>query len=803
MSTWKHAVRGLAKSPALVVVAVVTLALGIGPTTAIFSVVDAVVLRPLPFPDGERLVQLGDTRTTSRPNEFGTSWSWPNYESVKQQSRTLKGVAVFTGGQASLTGRGDARQIDTTVSSADLFRVIGAKPFLGRDFAPEEDTPGKNTVVILGHSYWQSELGGDRNVIGQTMVLNGVPRTVIGVMPQGFTFPLQQQPEPKMYLTFPDGPLDAHMRTQRGAHWAWVVGRLADGRTVTEASAELETIRARLAEEFPDNLKNRIFQVKQLHEFLIKDVSLGLLVILGAVALVLLIACTNVANLLLARASVRHREIAIRLALGASRRRIIWDVLVESLLLSLVGCGVGIVLALWGVDWLRGMVPAEIGAIRPLVIDARVLAFAVGTSLATGLIFGLIPAAQALKAQAGEALQQAAARGGNRKTRLRSVLVAVEISLAMMLLVGAGLLLRSFANLQKVDPGFDPNHLTVGTISLPSATYQDDPQWIAFFQRLEAQLAGIPGAESAIAVPPPLTGSNMGFTISFVGRPPPKPGERLVTGFRAGSSGIFTTLRVPLKRGRTFTAAEEDPKQPRVLVVSEAFVKKFYPDEDPIGKRVIIGFGDPVEREIIGVVGDIKERGLTEDTTPTSYAPYPHTPLPFMSVLIRSPAPQAAAMRAAVQAVDKNVPIDIKPMEEYMRDAVAQQRLLMQLLVMFAGVALTLALVGVYGVVSYGVTQRMQELSVRSALGARPAQLIGMIVRHGLLLAVAGVVVGAVAALILFQMVVTSLLFGVGGMDPLTYAGVASLLVAVTAAASFIPARRAARLDPMAVLRSE
>ncbi len=799
MSTWKHALRGLAKSPGLVIVAVITLALGIGATTAIFSVVDAVVLRPLPFPDGERLVQLGDKRNSA--SDFGTSWSWPNYVSVKERTRALSGVATYTSSQASLTGRGEARKLDVTVSSADLFRVLGQKPFLGRGFAPDEDQPGKNTVVVLGHSYWHAELGGDRNILGQTMVLNGVPRTVIGVMPPGFSFPLQQD-EPKLYLPFPEGALDAQLRTQRGAHWAWVVGRLADGSTVTEAAAEVETIRRSLVGEFPEALQNRTFGVRQLHEFLVKDVRTALLAILGAVALVLLIACTNVANLLLARASVRHREIAIRLALGASRGRIIWDVLVESLLLSVVGCGVGILFALWGVDWLRGMVPGEIGSIRPLAIDARILAFAVAVALATGLIFGLIPAAQALKAQAGEALQQAAARGGGRKTLLRSVLVAVEIAAAMLLLVGAGLFLRTFANVQRVNPGFDPRQLTVASVGLPSATYPDDPQWVSYFRRLEQEIANVPGAETAIVLPAPLTGSNMGFTISFVGRPPPKPGERLVTGFRAGSSGLFSTLRIPVKRGRTFTAAEEDPKQARILVVSEAFVKKFYPDEDPIGKKVVIGFGDPVEREIIGVVGDIKERGLTEDTSPMAYAPYPHTPLPFMSVLARSAAPQAAAVRAAIQAVDKNVPIEIKPMEDYMRDLVAQQRLLMQLVLLFAGVALTLALVGVYGVVSYGVTQRMQELSVRAALGAQPAQLVGMIVRHGLFLAVVGVTVGGVGAVAL-SWLVAGLLFGVSAIDPLTYAAVASLLVAVTVAASFLPALRAARLDPMAVLRSE
>jgi len=799
MHSLKHAVRALAKSPALVLVAVITLALGVGATTAIFSVVDAVVLRPLPFPDGDRLAFLGSKRVTSK--KMANSWSWPNFKDVKEQSKSIPELSAFYGGTFTMTGRGDARRLDGTVSTADLFRVLRTPPMLGRDFAAGEDEPGKNNVVILGHAFWQSEFHGDRNVLGQTVTLNGTPRTVVGIMPPGFRFPLQNA-DPSVYVPAPQGPMDVDARSQRGAQYMLLVGRLAPGATFIEAGAELEAIRQRLAIEYPDNLRNRIFSAGSLHDWIVRDVRLGLLLVLGLVMIVLLIACTNVANLLLARASVRHREIAIRLALGASRGRILWDVMVESMLLSIAGCAAGVLLAMWGVDWLRALVPVEIGAVRPILVDARVLAFSVGASLLTGLIFGLIPARQALKAQAGEALQATMARAGSRKTRLRSALVAGEIAASMLLLVCAGLLLRSFWKLQAVDPGFDPTNITVGEIDLPDGKYPDSPQYIQFYQRLLRELPALPGAKAAVIYPVPYSGGNIGFVTEVVGGPPPAPGERKGTGFRAASPGVFETLRIPIVAGRAFTADEDSPTGPPVVVVGQNYVKRFLPDDNPIGKKIIIGYGDPVPREIVGVAGDVKDAGLAEEVGAMVYAPFSQTPWPALAVVVRSTAPVAGALRSTAHAVDADVPVDLKTLDDYMRQSVAQRRLTAQLLLLFAAVALLMALVGVYGVVSYGVTQRVHELSVRAALGAKPVQLVRLILHHGLLLAGIGVGVGAIGSVIVTRFF-AGLLYGVSTEDPITFAAVGAILLGVTAIASFIPARRAARFDPMTVLRKE
>jgi putative ABC transport system permease protein len=784
-----YAVRGLAKHPGLVFVALLTLTLGIGATTAIFSVVDATLLRPLPYPDADRLLLLGDNANTGKR---GTAWSWLNSRDVAADARTLSGAATYQADGYTLTGRGAAKRLRGLTVSADLFRIVGVQPILGRGFSPGEDEPGKNRIAVIGHTFWKTELEGDRDVIGKSITIDGAPHQIVGVMPPGFRFPVGGK-EIEVYAPFPHSALDVGLRETRGARYLNVVGRLADGASLPRANAELATISRRLSAAYPEDNAKVAFNALYLQDWAVKDVRAAMWILLGAVGFVLLIACTNVANLLLARATARRREIAVRLALGATRGRMVWDILVENLLLSLVGCALGIVVALWGVDWLRGI--AGTNLTREVTIDARVLLFAVGLAVVTGIAFGLIPARAAIKAHAGEALGAAMARGGQR-SRLRSVLVTVEIGAAMLLLVGAGLLLRSFWKLTAVDPGFNPKQLIVGNVNLPEAKFSQDENAVAFYRRVLSELERVPGTKSAVSLGLPVVAGTPGVSFDIVGG---AAADRH-TSFRMVSPGWFDVMGIRLIRGRLATRDDDDPKRPAVALVSEAFVRTFFPDEDPIGKKIALGLNEHAPREIIGVVRDVRDLGLTADPQPMTYILYAQIPWPGFSVVMRSATPAANALRAAVSAADPDVAVEIQSMDELWGKTRNDTTLI--LLLLFAGVALILAVVGVYGVVSYGVAQRAQELAVRAALGAQPRQLAGLVVRQGLWLALAGVLLGAALALAASG-AIAGLLYGVAAFDPLTFGAMAALLVAVAGGASFFPARRAARLDPMAVLRRE
>ncbi len=793
---WRQTLRGLSRSPGLVVVVVVTLALGIGGTTAIFSVVDVTVLRPLPFPDAERLVVLDDTRDPARQSAF----SYPSYLDVRTQAQTLPHVAAYVHAALTLTGRGEAQNLLAVAGSDNLFDTLGVTPALGRGFAPGEDQPGAARVVVISHALWQ-KLGGGRDILGRSLTLDGAPHTVVGVARPGFQFPLQGG-RIDAYVPFP--PSDAAQRQSRGAHYFSVVGRLAPGRTVVEAGAELGAIHARLEAFYPDAMNGRMFTVAPLHDFVVRDIRAQLVILLGAVGFVLLIACANVASLLLTRASGRQRELAIRAALGATRRRLVVSLLGESMLLSLLGGIAGGLLALWGVDWLRTVVPVEIGGIRPIVVDLRILAFALGVTLATGLTFGLIPAWNASRARAGEALQSTSSRGGVRHARTRSVLVVAEVAIAMLLLTGAGLMIGSFLRLQRVSPGFDPAGVYVADISLPDTGYREDADRAGFYRRLAAELAALPGADgAAVATPVPFSGSSFSFTVDVVGRPPAAPAKQPVTQFRSVGAGYHHAMRIPILAGRAFTPADDDPTAPPVVLISEALARREFPGEDPVGRKLSLGYHRDVRRTIVGVVGSVKANGLDADAGVEVYVPYAQAPISFFQIAARSMGPDlAGALRAAVAAVDRNVPVDIKTMDDLMRESLARRRLSTLLFGMFAAVALALALVGIYGVVAYGVAQRGHEMSLRLALGAQPRHVVALVVSQGLRLAVVGVILGIGLGLLLAR-ALEGMLYGVPPTDPTTFALTGLVVVVITIAASYLPARRAGRLDPMQTLRYE
>jgi predicted permease len=791
---WRQTVRGLFRTPVLVVVVVVTLALGIGGTTAIFSVVDAAILRPLPFPGADRLVLLDDTRDPSRPSAF----SYPNYADVRTQARTLSDVAAYTPTALTLTGRGEAQRLLAVASSDNLFDTLGVKLALGRGFAPGEDGPGAARVVVLSHALWQ-RLGGEPDILGRTLTLDGAPHTVVGVAPAGFQFPLQGSP---LDAYVPFSASDAASWRSRTAHYLRVVARLAPEATIVAAGAELAAIHARLEAEFHDATAGRMFTIAPLHDFLVRDIRGSLIALLCAVGFVLLIACANVASLLLGRASDRRRELAIRAALGASRGRLVVALLGESLLLSVLGGGAGALLALWGVDWLRGVVPAEVGGIRAIAIDLRVLGFACAVTLATGVAFGLIPAWTASRARAGEALQTTASRGGVRHGTTRGALVVVEVALSMLLLTGAGLMIGSFLRLARVSPGFDPEGVWVADISLPDAGYADAAARVGFYRRLGERLAALPGADGAVvATPVPFSGNTYSFTVEVVGRPAAAPGKQPATQFRSVGWDYFRIMRVPVLAGRGLAAGDDDPAAPPVVVISDALARREFPDESPLGRKVVLGYHKDVQRTIVGVVGSVRANGLDADAGVEAYVPYAQAPMSFFQIVARSRGPKlAASLRAAVAGVDRNLPVDTTTMDELMRESLARRRLSTLLLGLFAAVAVLLALVGMYGVVAYGVAQRRHEMGVRLALGARPRQVVALVVRQGLMLALAGVALGIGLALALSR-AIGGFLYGVAPTDPATFAATAALLVGVAVAGSYVPARRAGRIDPMRILR--
>jgi putative ABC transport system permease protein len=796
----RYAFRTLGKNPGFAAVAVLALALGIGANTAIFSVVNAVLLRPLPFPDPDRLTMVYSFNPAKGFPRFPVSV--PDFIDWRGQSRLFEGMAAVDGAPYNLSEGAEPERLNGSRVSASFLGVLGIKPALGRDFLPDDEREGAEPVVLIGHGLWTRRFGADPALVGRTIALNGRRHTVIGVLPREYSFP--NHSELWTPISFEHDEL-----TARGAHYLNVFARLRPGVTIQAAQTEIGTIAARLRQQYPDTNTGWEARVSPLSEMIVGKIRPALLVLLGAVCFVLLIACANVANLLLARAAERQKEVAIRLALGASRTRLVRQLLTESALLGLVGGLCGLVLALWGTDLLVAAGGDNLPRFREISVDGRVLLFTIGLSLVTGLFFGVVPALQASRPDLNDTLKEGGRGGtsGPGRHRLRGALAIGEIALALVLLVGAGLMFRSFRELLSVDPGFRPDHLLTLDVALPETKYVDGARQTAFLNETLERLGALPGVVSAAAATTvPLSGGIISYSFSIDGGPEEPPSRRSSVRYDAVSAGFFRAMDIRILQGRSLLDSDA-AGSPRVVVISANLAKKYFSGETPIGRRIRIdNDAARAPREIVGVVADVKHSSLDGEAAPHVYEPLPQAPSTWLTFVLRAtvePMGLAAAARAAVLAIDPEQPVsEMKTGEALVSDSVAQPRLAMLLLGVFAAVALLLAAVGTYGVIAYSVSQRTHEFGVRMALGAGRREVLGLVVRQGLLLASLGVGLGLAAAAGATRLL-SGLLYGVSPTDPVTYASVAALLTAVSLVACLVPARRATRVDPVIALRYE
>jgi predicted permease len=797
-----YAVRKLRAAPAFTIAVALTLALGIGANTAIFSVVNGVLLKALPFPEPDRIVRLRFIYD-GQPD----AGSPPELRDFRTRSRTVQSFAMYTGRAVNLVRNGADPELLVGVQvSANWFRILGVSPMLGRAFSDGEDQEGAPKVALLSEGVWRRDFNADPAIVGKAIRLNGEQVTVIGVVSQARAYPLTADVwTPLLFTT------EQLADENRGARYLQMIGRLAPGATIDQAQRELSRIGAEIAAAFPQKYKSLTMQPVPLRSAIVGDLRRPLLVIMGAVGFVLLIACANVANLLLVRATGRESEMAVRTALGAGRHRLVRQLVTESMLLSLIGAGAGLLLAIWGMTGLLHFAPSDlqllIGSAR---LDGRPLGLTIVIAAATGLIFGLLPALH-VGGDVAAALRAGSrgARSRHLAARTRGGIVIAEVALAVTLLVGAGLLLRSFQHLLAVDPGFRPEGALTFRVALPARSYASDTAQRAFVNALETRLKAIPGvSQSAIASALPMDGSDFTLSFSVQGRPPLPPSQQPSTTLLSATPEFFPAMGIPLVRGRLYTR-DAQPGTPKEIVVSREFVKRFFPNEEAIGKYIDLGWsvdGDRRGGVIVGVVGDVKQTGLGQETEPLLYLPYAQAPLPSLRVVLRasiSPASLTKPARAALRVVDRELPMfAIKPLRDYVAGSIESQRFYAMLLSVFAAVALMLAAIGLYGVIAYAVSQRTHELGVRVALGATSRRIAAMVVGQGLTLSAVGVVVGIAAAFLLTR-VLRALLFDVSILDPITFGAVALLLVLVATLASYLPARRASRVDPLIAMRGE
>lgn len=799
----RYAMRTLVKSPGFASVVILTLALGIGANTAIFSVVSAVLLQPLPFSQPDQLVALHGINT--RTGETGRPLSYPDFADLRAQSQSLESAAAYDSSTSTLTGTGDPLHVETGVISASMLTVLRAKPMMGRDFVAAEDKPDTH-VVLLSHRLWTTRFGSDPTITNKQIVLDGKPYAVAGVMPAEFQFPLDSRPM-DLWTTI---AVESDNLQQRGAHYLSAIGRLKPGRTLASANAETSEIAARLAKQYPDTNAHMGLFLEPEKESLVGNARPALLMVLGAVGFLLLIACANAANLLLARATGRQREMAIRASLGAGKRRILAQLLTESVLLSLAGGVLGLFLAVWGTASLATLPSLGIPRLAAAGVDLRALAFTLTVSIVTGLLFGLAPALHASRFNLIGSLKEGgrSATDGTGNSRLRALLVVSQVSLAVMLLVGASLLIESMYHLLHESPGFDPHGVLAFDLDLPDARYGKPEQSADFFKNLLGRLRSLPGVESASAVMPlPLSDNSLRTSFEIEGQPMAKS-DLPHTFIRAVGLDYFKTMRIPLMAGREFTE-RDDRNAPHVVVINQTLARKFFPNERPIGKHIKPGMSagkTDAMCEIIGVVGDVKHRNLWQAPDPESYVPYDQVPIGAMDMVVRTaadPMTLLPAVRAQVLELDAELPIyKAQRMEDYVAASVAQRRLTSLLCMVFAGAGLLLAVVGLFGVMSYSVAQRTHEIGVRVAIGAEKADVLQMILREGMAITAAGIGLGLLGAFGLSS-VLKSQLFGVKATDPLTMIAVVIALVLVSLAACAIPAWRASRVDPMVALRYE
>jgi predicted permease len=813
----RYGLRQLIKHPAFTIVAVLTLALGIGANTAIFSVVNAVLLKPLPFPASEELVAIGgiDLTETASPPKL-SSICYPDYFDYREQNRSFTGMTVYRDLNLALVDEQEAQSVRGEKVSGEFFDVLGVKPIMGRGFARADEQPGGGPggfKVILSYGFWQAHFDRASEVIGRVLMLDGRPHTVIGVMPQGFQFPIQTDPI-EMYITLaedassPDG--STPYTQQRGSHSLLGIGRLKPGVSPEQANAELRTIAAALEKKYPETNTKWSAGLRPLRDELVGDVRTALYVLFGAVICLLLIANANVANLMLARASVRGKEIALRSALGASRIRIIRQLLTESVLLAGLGGALGLLIAKWGTDALVAAVPQNIPRVSTIQLDGVVLGFTLLLSLVTGIAFGLVPAWQSSHVDLNTALKSGA-RGAEGKHRVRNALVMTEVALALILLICASLLIQSFARLGRVDTGMRTDHLFTARIGLPGEAYPKPENIIAFFDQLMPRLRAIPGVESVTTTwPLPLSGSNNVSSFDIEENPAPE-GQQPDSPHRIVGPDYFKTMGIPVKQGRGFEPTDQFRSLP-VVIVNEQFLQKFFPGQKNIvGKHIkpSWGVGDEkaLMRTIVGVVGNSKHRTLNMQDTPEIYLSASQIPMDSMSIVARTrvsnPAAITSAVRNELAAVDRNIPlVRVRVFEEYLSRALARPRFNAMLLSIFAGTALLLTAIGIYGVMAYSVSQRTNEIGIRIALGAGKTSIFRLIVGQAMTIVAISLVAGIAGAFAATRLL-NSLLFGVGASDPGTFIGIVVLVSVVAFIAAWLPARRATRVDPIVALRAE
>jgi len=812
----RYGLRALARNPGFAVAAIASLAIGIGATTAIFSVVSALLLRPIPYKDADRLAILWNRSPGLNITE---DWfSTAQYFDIKDGHRGFDQIAMAIGALVNLTGDGEPERVGAVRVSSILLPMLGVKAEYGRLFTPEDDVPGRTGTALLTHGMWVRRYGSRPDVIGRSMTLNGQPFEVVGVLPASFSLPREVVPllyggdVTEVFLPLPLSPAAPRTRDREDYN---IVGRLKPGVSVARAQAEMDTITARLRRDHPDVYPPNgglTFSIVPLLEQAVGGVRLRLYVLLGAVGLVLLVACANVANLLLARALARQKEIAVRAALGASRSRVVRQLLAESTVLALAGGALGVLFAYWSLGWIRAFGPSSIPRLAEIAIDGRVLAFTLLITLASGLLFGLVPALRASRTDLIAALKQAGPGAGDarwgRGHMTRRLLVVGELAVSVLLLIGAGLLIRSFASLQSVDPGFNPRGVLTFALQLSGRQYNGAQPVLATYREIRERLDRLPGVRASGGCSDlPLTDSPAWTPIWIEGRTPP-PGEKFINAdLRVVAGRYFEVMEIPLRQGRLFND-QDIAGNPGVVLIDDRMARDFWAGQDPIGKRLRRGGVDSTNPwlTVVGVVGRVKHQSLDDDPRVAFYLPHGQAPARAMSVVVRTatdPAGLTGAVKKEIREVDAALPMySVRTMETYVDRSLARHRFSMVLLAVFAAVALALAAIGTYGVMAYLVGQGAREMGIRIALGASRGRIVGLVLRQGLALAAAGVAIGLAGAFWLARFMAT-LLYGVSASDPLTFAAIPALLFLVALAAGYVPARRVARVDPVVSLRCE
>jgi putative ABC transport system permease protein len=795
----RYGIRMLARNPGFAIVAIVTLGLGIGANTAVFSVINSVLLRPLPLPDSRRIAVV------FRKNVHAErSWAvaYPDLQDWQRQSQVFDAISAFAPGSVNLTGRDQPTRVRGGFVSANFFRVVGVQPSLGRGFQSGDDEAGAARVIVINYSLWQGLLGGDAHVLGKPLTLNGEVFTIVGVMPQGFRFPID-------YVdTWIPVRYDPHFSRERSVESTGAIGRIKPGASREQAQTEMNTITRRLAQQFPDTNALRGAEVVSVQDVVTEDVRPAVLVLSAAVAFVLLIACANVASLFLARASGRHREMALRATLGAGPGRLIRQMITETLLLWLAGAALGLAIGRWALDALARIRPSDSWAQFPRELDAPVLAFTLAITIFTGLIFGLIPAFRFSSPSLVGALKEGNRAAGRSVAASRTGrgLVVSQVALALILLFGAGLTMKSLARLTGVNPGFNPNNLLSLEYRLPRNKYPEKAQQWNFHRQVVERASALPGVVSAAEVLGlPISGNGGDTPVVFLDRPTPAPAEIPRAQINACDPHYIRTMEIPLLHGRGFSD-EDTPDSPKVVVVNQTMVNKFWNGVDPIGKAIRLPEEGNVTATVVGVVGDVKQYNLDDATIAQIYVPQAQSPNLFATLIVRTqsdPMALSSALRSAVWAVDKDQPVwKIRSEQSLLDISVGPQRFLMVMMGVFSALSLVLAAIGIYGVISYSTSQRIQEIGVRVALGAQKRDILRLVFGEGLWIAACGVGIGAVGAFGLTRFL-SSQLYGVSASDPATFAGVAVLLAAVALVACYVPARRAMRVDPIVALHYE